>query len=79
MVRQGVSQGSIPSTHKMVYSGGGMYLEVGINVRRAGNKMFFVNAPVWGGGRGVTYLHILALPYKIKCVLKEDRIVLTRG
>ena len=36
----------------MMYVGGiGVYVEVGNRVVRAGSKVFFVNAPIWGGGR----------------------------
>jgi hypothetical protein len=39
-----------------------MYVEVGSDVGRAGDKGLIVNAPVWGGGEVVTYLHTQTLP-----------------
>jgi hypothetical protein len=36
----------------MMYVGGiCVHVEVGNRAVRAGNKVFFVNAPIWGGGR----------------------------
>jgi hypothetical protein len=35
----------------------GMYVEVGIDVVRAGDKVLPVSTPVWGGGEVVTYLY----------------------
>ena len=34
---------------KMYVNGRGMYVEVGIDVGRAGEKVLSVSAPVWGG------------------------------
>ena len=60
-----------------VYSSGrGMYLEVEIDVGRAGNKVLFVN------GEGERCYLVLTTciprhsPYKIKCALKEHTIIL---
>ena len=40
-----------------------MYVEVGNDVGRAGNKGLIVNAPLYGeGGQVVTYLHTQAFP-----------------
>ena len=47
-----------PSTAKKMYRNGrGMYVQVRIEVGRAGHKVLSVSAPVWGGGGVVTYLH----------------------
>ena len=60
-----------------VYSSGrGMYLEVEIDVGRAGNKVLFVN------GEGERCYLVLTTciprhsPYKITCALKEHTIIL---
>jgi hypothetical protein len=52
----------------------GMYVEVGSDVGRAGNKGLIVNAPVWGGGRGCYLPAYTDLPLT-KCAWKEGIIV----
>jgi hypothetical protein len=52
-----------------------MYVEVGIDVGRAGSKVLFVNVPVCGGGRGCHLPAYLGLPL-IECTWKEGRTVL---
>ena len=42
---------------KMYRNGRGMYVQVRIEVGRAGDKVLSVSAPVWGGWGVVTYLH----------------------
>jgi hypothetical protein len=46
----------------MYVEGIGMCVDVGNDVGIADSKMLFVNAPVWGGGEIVTYLHSCAFP-----------------
>jgi hypothetical protein len=47
-----------PSTARKMYVGGiGMYVEVGIDVERAGDKVLSVSALNREGGEVVTYLH----------------------
>ena len=45
------------TARKMYVDSIGMHVEVGVDVGRAGDKVLFVNAPVWGGEEVVTYLH----------------------
>ena len=47
----------LSTAEKMHVKGRGMYVEVGINIWRAGDKVLSVSAPVWGGWGVVTYLH----------------------
>ena len=47
---------------KMYVKGRCMYVEVGIDVGRAGDKVLSVSAPVLGGWGVVKYLHPKAFP-----------------
>jgi hypothetical protein len=48
---------TLSTATKMYIEGRGMFVELGIDVVRAGDEVLFVSAPVWGEWSVVTYLH----------------------